>query len=300
MRISSNQIFQSSVRTMQSQQVELEQTQSQLSSGVRIQKPSDDPRGVGSAINLELRLEELAQYDRNGIRATTALNLQEQTLANASDVILRLREITLQGSSPSVDNAQRKLLGEEVSAQINILLSIANSRDGSGEYIFGGSRTDQTPFQEGSNGIEYAGSQQPRGIAVGVGLEIQVLDPGNRIFSSGGSDLVFATVARLQNALETSDEFDVEASRQILQELDSTLETLTSQRAIVGARLTQVEFSSNFNSDWSLQLKTALSETRDVDYAETISLLNQQVTALEAAQRTFVSISDLSLLRFLG
>lgn len=285
---------------MQSQQVELEQTQSQLGSGVRIQKPSDDPRGVGSAINLELRLEELAQYDRNGIQATTALNLQEQTLANASDVILRLREITLQGSSPSVDNAQRKLLGEEVSAQINILLSIANSRDGSGEYIFGGSRTDQTPFQETRNGIEYAGSQQSRGIAVGVGLEIQVLDPGSRIFSSGGSDLVFATVARLQNALETSDEFDVEASKQILQELDSTLETLTSQRAIVGARLTQVEFSSNFNSDWSLQLKTALSETRDVDYAETISLLNQQVTALEAVQRTFVSISDLSLLRFLG
>lgn len=285
---------------MQSQQVELEQTQSQLGSGVRIQKPSDDPRGVGSAINLELRLEELAQYDRNGIQATTALNLQEQTLANASDVILRLREITLQGSSPSFDNAQRKLLGEEVSAQINILLSIANSRDGSGEYIFGGSRTDQTPFQETINGIEYAGSQQSRGIAVGVGLEIQVLDPGSRIFSSGGSDLVFATVARLQNALETSDQFDVEASKQILQELDSTLETLTSQRAIVGARLTQVEFSSNFNSDWSLQLKTALSETRDVDYAETISLLNQQVTALEAVQRTFVSISDLSLLRFLG
>lgn len=285
---------------MQSQQVELEQTQSQLGSGVRIQKPSDDPRGVGSAINLELRLEELAQYDRNGIQATTALNLQEQTLANASDVILRLREITLQGSSPSFDNAQRKLLGEEVSAQINILLSIANSRDGSGEYIFGGSRTDQTPFQETGNGIEYAGSQQSRGIAVGVGLEIQVLDPGSRIFSSGGSDLVFATVARLQNALETSDQFDVEASKQILQELDSTLETLTSQRAIVGARLTQVEFSSNFNSDWSLQLKTALSETRDVDYAETISLLNQQVTALEAVQRTFVSISDLSLLRFLG
>lgn len=300
MRISSNQIFQSSVRTMQSQQVELEQTQSQLGSGVRIQKPSDDPRGVGSAINLELRLEELAQYDRNGIQATTALNLQEQTLANASDVILRLREITLQGSSPSIDKAQRKLLGEEVSAQINILLSIANSRDGSGEYIFGGSRTDQTPFQESSNGIEYAGSQQPRGIAVGVGLEIQVLDPGSRIFSSGGSDLVFATAARLQNALETSDQFDVEASKQILQELDSTLETLTSQRAIVGARLTQVEFSSNFNSDWSLQLKTALSETRDVDYAETISLLNQQVTALEAVQRTFVSISDLNLLRFLG
>ena len=285
---------------MQSQQVKLNQTQSQLGSGVRIQKPSDDPRGVGSAINLELRLEELEQYDRNGTQATTALNLQEQTLANASDVILRLREITLQASSPSIDKAQRELLAEEVSAQVNILLGIANSRDGSGEYIFGGSRTDQPPFKEGANGIEYAGSQQPRGVAVGVGLEIQVLDPGSRIFSSGESDLVFATAARLQNELEYADQFEVETSEQLLEELDNTLETLTSQRAIVGARLTQVEFSSNFNSDWSLQLQTALSETRDVDYAETISLLNQQVTALEAVQRTFVRVSDLNLLRFLG
>lgn len=285
---------------MQSQQAGLKQTQGQISSGIRIQKPSDDPRGVGSAINLELRLEELAQYDRNGIQATTALNLQEQSLASASDVILRLREITLQGSSPSLDKAQRKLLSEEVSAQFNILLGLANSRDGSGEYIFGGSRTDQPPFQDTVNGIEYAGSRQPRSVAVGVGLEIQTLDPGSRIFSSGESGLVFASAARLQNALQVSEQFDVAVSEEILAELDNVLETITSQRAIVGARLTQVEFSSNFNSDWSLQLQTALSETRDVDYAETISLLNQQVTALEAIQRTFVSISDLNLLRFLG
>lgn len=94
--------------------------------------------------------------------------------------------------------------------------------------------------------------------------------------------------ARMNNELES-----------VLQGLDEGLGRVADSQATVGARLGAIETQRGINDDHLLQLRTTLSEVRDVDYAEVISRFNQQLLALQAAQQSFAQVSRLSLFDFL-
>ena len=298
MRISTSQIFNQSLKSMQRQQSELQISQAQLSSGLKLLKPSDDPIGIGRSLNLEASLASLEQYGRNSLRAESSLNLQEQTLESTAESVQRLRELTLQGGVPSNDGKERRLLAEEVNAQINILLGLANTRDENGEYIFAGSRTDQQPFvRNTSEDVLYEGSQTPKELALNGSTTIQVRDPGDALFVAAEGN-IFAAAKQLKELL-ASDSGNISSGiESVLEQLGKSQETLNANRATVGARLNQVELADDINAGIKLQLQTLLSETRDADYFETISRFNQQLTALEAVQKTFMQVSELSLLKF--
>jgi flagellar hook-associated protein 3 FlgL len=299
MRISTSQIFNQSLKSMQRQQSELQISQSQLSSGLRLQKPSDDPTGMGRALNLESSLASLDQYARNNLRAGSSLNLQEQTLASTAESVQRLRELALQGGSPGNDANERRLLAEEVEAQINTLLSLVNTRDENGEYIFAGSRTDQPPFvRNATEDVLYQGSQVAKELALSEGTIIKIRDPGDALFiEEPGS--VFVAAKELRELLTGNSNNITSGIENVLERLGKSQETLDAQRAVIGARLNQAEMADEINAGLKFQLQTVLSQTRDVDYLEVISRFNQQVTALEAVQKTFISVSELSLLKFL-
>ncbi len=298
MRISTSQIFETSLRAMQRQQQGIEKSQSQLSSGQKVQKPSDDPIGIGRTLNLENQMSSLEQYERNAQRAKSTLGLQEQTLANVGDSILRLRELALQGGSPANDTRERTMLAGEVKAQINILMGLVNTRDDTGEYVFAGTRDDVPPFVVNAQGdVEYQGSPTARQLALNDTTTVQTRDPGDQLFLDGESN-VFAAANELRQLLEGSDPNIVPELEQVLVRLGKSQEVLNAQRASIGNRLGQIELTDDFNADMKLQLKQVLSDTRDADYLEAISLFNQQVTALEAIQKTFMQVSQLSILRF--
>lgn len=298
MRISTRQLFEQSLKSMQRQQSGLQTSQSQLSSGLRLQKPSDDPIGIGRALNLENQMASLDQYARNGLRAQASLSLQEQTLASTSESVQRLRDLALQGGVPSNDGKERSMLAEEVRAQVNILLSLGNTRDENGDYIFGGTRADVVPFvRDPVDAVIYQGSSTPRSLALNEGTSVQMRDPGDKLFLDGEAN-VFAAAEELRTLL-TSGGGDINSGiEQVLTRLGKAQETLTAHRATIGARLNQIELADDINAGLKLQMQQVLSETRDADYLETISRFNQQITALEAVQKTFMQVSELSLLKF--
>ncbi len=100
---------------------------------------------------------------------------------------------------------------------------------------------------------------------------------------NNGSDL-----ARLHNELNES-----------LREIDGSLEHLLDVRGKVGVRLNTLDTQLNVNENSLVQLEQSMSNLADVDYAQAISDMNQQLTALQAAQQIYVKIQDLSLFRFL-
>jgi flagellar hook-associated protein 3 FlgL len=298
MRISTKQIYDNSLRTMQRQQRSVEQSQSQLSTGQRVQKPSDDPIGIGRTLNLENQLSSLDQYERNAQRAKSTLSLQEQTLSNAGDSILRLRELALQGGSPVNDLTQRAMLAQEVEAQISILMGLGNTRDDTGEYVFAGTRDDGPPFVVNPAGaVEYQGSQTPRHLALSDTTGVQTRESGDRLFLDGQAN-VFAAAEELREVLGGSKLDIVPDLERILVRLGKSQEVLNAQRASIGNRLGQVELTEEFNGNLKQQLQGVLSDTRDANYLEAISQFNQQLTALEAVQKTFMQVSQLSILRF--
>jgi flagellar hook-associated protein 3 FlgL len=94
--------------------------------------------------------------------------------------------------------------------------------------------------------------------------------------------------AKIQNALT-----------QGLANLDQALNTISNQRAAVGARLGNIDSIDSINQDFKLQLETVLSATQDLDYAEAITRFNLQLSSLQAAQQAYVKTADLSLFRYI-
>jgi flagellar hook-associated protein 3 FlgL len=84
-----------------------------------------------------------------------------------------------------------------------------------------------------------------------------------------------------------------------LEHLDQAIGNVTQARADIGGRLQALETQQNTNTDLVLQLKTTLSDTRDLDYSEAVTRMNQQLTALQAAQASYVKVMGLSLFNYL-
>ena len=96
MRVSTNWMHQQSVATMLDRQSDLSRLNTQMSTGKRINQPSDDPVGAARALDLSHLTADVAQYQRNISAANARLGLEDQTLSNAGNVLGRVRVLVLQ------------------------------------------------------------------------------------------------------------------------------------------------------------------------------------------------------------
>ena len=118
MRISTNQIFSQGLRGFQSQQVEIARIQMQLASGQKHLRPSDDPAEVARSLELEQIVSVTRQYQDNIDMAESRLRLEETTLGSANDLLVRVRELAVQGASTILsDDARQALVAEQESLE---------------------------------------------------------------------------------------------------------------------------------------------------------------------------------------
>lgn len=120
-----------------------------------------------------------------------------------------------------------------------------------------------------------------------------------------GSQSIFATLSNLIGALERSTVTSAEKARyqtdlaSALVNLDQASENVLRVRAAVGSRLAEIDMLEGVNGDLDLQYTQTLSSLQDLDYAKTVSELTRKQTDLEAAQKSFMSTSQLSLFKYL-
>jgi len=187
MRISTSLIFNQALRAIQTQQAALAKTQNQLARGTRILTPSDDPAGAKRLLDLRQALELNARFQSNADAATTRLTLEESTLAGVTDVLQRVRELTVQANAATLTDADRRSLAAEVNQRLEELLGLANTRDGNGEYLFAGFSTGTRPFSRTTTGIAYHGDEGQRFLSLGPAFDIAVGDSGTSVFRAVAS-----------------------------------------------------------------------------------------------------------------
>lgn len=312
MRVSTSQVFRNGVDSIQRSQQDLSRTQLQLGSGKRILSPSDDPSGAVKSLQLTSAAGKLEQYERNALSVMQRLHSTETVLTSVVDGLQRVRELVVQGNNGSQTNETRAMIANEIAQVREELLQLANSQDANGEYLFAGLRSWEQPFVAGENGVDYRGDEGSRSVQISAVRSVPVGDPGQDVFSvpapgDGATDsrLLFDLYADIESVLKRgpdaeggSESFHADMG-QALGDLDQALGRLLETRTSLGARMNTVETQSRINEDQLLQVKTALSEIQDLDYAEAISRFNLQQTALQAAQQTFVQVQRLSLFNFL-
>ena len=299
MRISTAQIFRQGVDAMLNRQKELSQTELQVASGKRILNPSDDPSATVRILDLKETQQRLLQFQRNADAATAKLDQEETALQGMENLLQRVRELAVQGNNDPLGAEGRSAVAAEIRQHIDSFLQLANTRDANGEYVFAGFQSQTTPFShDGVGNFSYHGDSGQRMLKIGESREVAVGDPGSIFMdfaaAGGGTTNVGEVLYRLATNLEAGNG-DPEA----LSDIDTALGSLLNLRAKVGARMNAIDDQKDANDAFDLAVTTVRSSLEDLDYAEAISRFNQQLTALQAAQQSFIKIQDMSLFNFM-
>ena len=182
MRVSTLSFYNQGVIAMQEQQAQLQKSELQIASGLRISKPSDDPAAAVKVLDLKANLEVLDQYSRNSAIAEASLGFEESVVANVNNTLQRIRELAVQGNNSALQDRDKQSIAQEMYQRLDELVSLANTRDSQGEYIFGGYKVDSPPFVELNGEVVYRGDQGQRKLQVGEGSQVITRDSGSAVF----------------------------------------------------------------------------------------------------------------------
>lgn len=188
MRVSTGMIFDAGVNSINRQTASLLQLQQQVSSGRRILNPSDDPVAAARALEVTQSRNVTAQFALNHNNATSALGLEEAQLTSSTDILARIRELTVQAGNTSLSASDRKAIAFELRSRFDEMLGIANATDGSGQYLFSGFMGSTQPFGGtvedilGGNEIQYFGDDGQRRLQISPNRFLEVSDSGNDVF----------------------------------------------------------------------------------------------------------------------
>ena len=154
-----------------------------MASGKRVLVPSDDPVATSQLMQLSQTKATTEQYQANATSAQNRLNTEEGALQSVTNLLQRMRELAVQGNNATQTNDTRQYLATEVRQRLGELLGIANTKDGTGDYIFSGTKNATQPFTyKLGQGYVYDGSQAQRFVQIGPGRTIADGDPGSTVF----------------------------------------------------------------------------------------------------------------------
>jgi flagellar hook-associated protein 3 FlgL len=307
MRISTQTLFETGAAQLGTLQSGLVKTHQQIASGRRILTPSDDPVAAARALEVSQSQSLNTQYGVNRQHAKSALGAVEGTLSSVTALLQDVKTNVIAAGNGSYSDTERGFLATELRGRFEQLLGLANSRDATGNYMFSGFQTATPPFEETAivvgtvtmAGAAYQGDQGQRLMQVDSTRQMAVSSPGQAVFQDGDQG-IFQTLGALIEQLETPGTTGLTAALATANNnIDQALDNVLTVRASVGSRLQELDTLDNAGEDRHLQYSQILSELQDLDYTQALTQLSQQQFTLEAAQRSFMAVSGLSLFKFL-
>ena len=168
MRISSSSMYRVPIDSIIRQQAEIERTQLEVSSGVKKGELAKDASAARRVADLERQLADGEQFASNVDTVTSRLGTTEGTLDSAINLMQRVRELAVMSLNGSLAGGQRTAVATEIRALNDQLFALANRRSSSGEYLFGGTKTDAEPLRRTGTGgaVEYHGDSIERTVRI--------------------------------------------------------------------------------------------------------------------------------------
>lgn len=285
---------------LQSSLSRLQQTQEQLSSGRRLNRPSDSPVDTVAAMQLRAQQGQQEQLSRNIDDGLAWLNTADSALNQTSSSLNRVRQLVLAGSNATNGPAEREAMAAEVDQLRAGILQLANSQYG-GRPVFAGTQDTAAAYDPATGAYLGNGATVDRTVSDDAASgRVPVSVPGSAAFTTllaDPSDPTGAGVlARVSAALRSGDTTSLGSA---LGDLDTAGEALRSTQSTVGARtnrLTAAQSSGALRAD---TVTSRLAAVEDIDLAKTITDLSLQQTAYQAALGAAAKVVQPSLMDFL-
>jgi flagellar hook-associated protein 3 FlgL len=308
MKISTQLLFDRAAEQMSLVQNKLADSQAHLAQGKQILKPSDAPDQAAVVQRLKTVMSRQESFLSSMVTLRSRLENEDTTLKSASDLLVRAKEIAVHAANDTLSPINRRALGKEMQAVRDQLLSLANSKDNNGNFLFAGSRSTKPAFDAPAPGESpvYQGDQTKMTVMVGEQRSIPTNRTGTDAFVSlnrpgptPGSVQGVSFFKVMDDLVAGINNSNGVAMQRGVDEMTSLLNGMSLAHADIGTDMNVVEQQTGVIEDTILNLKTNLSTVEDLDYAAAITKMNQQLLSLEAAQSSFSKISQLSLFNYL-
>lgn len=290
MRVTQGMLSNNMMRNIANSNATLNTYMNQLSSGKKINLPSDDPVIAMNGMNNRTQLSEIKQFQRNTNEVHNWMDNSDAALNQATQSMQKLRELAVQASNDTYDVDERRNMKEEAEEMKEHLIGIANTNV-NGKYIFNGTNTDTKPIGEGGE-ILLADETDPVMIQVADGTILQANVDPESVFN----EKLFSDIDNFIDSLEGNDQAEIEQS---IESMDENITNTINARADLGARMNRLELVENRLSEQEIAATQTMSENEDIDYAEVITKLITQESVHRAALSAGSRIIQPSLMDFL-
>lgn len=291
-RITSQMLTTAAQRNLAHSQAALARLQEQGSSGTKLAKPSDDPAATASALEVRSAQRAREVHERNANDALGWLGTVDTALGQSTDILRRVRDLTLQGSNQGVMSAEsREALAVEIDALKDALLQQANT-----QYL------GRSVFAANSlAGSAYAPDYTYSGVA-GTSLERRI-GPDSNVTVDGDGVAAFGQGATSVFALLDGISADLRAGTAVsgrVSQIDTAMSAITTQRSIAGSRYAQVERGKDLLAMSKNELEARRAGLEDADLGQIIIDLKMQEVAYQAALSVTARAVPPTLLEFLA
>lgn len=184
MRISTNTLFEIGASRLGELQTSLGKTQEQISTGRRVLTPADDPVAAAQALELSQARAMNSQLAVNRQGARHSLNMQEQALQSVTGLVQDVQTLVVSAGNGALDSSQRQFMATELRGRLEDLLGLANTTDGSGNFLFAGYQNTTQPFSRTATGAQYNSDQGQRTLQVGLQRTLALSEPGSAVFEN--------------------------------------------------------------------------------------------------------------------
>ncbi len=306
MRITQTMLARMSMQQLTNQRGRLARTQEQAATGLRVNRPSDDPVDYRSALRLKDSVSQTGRYLRSIDLSRTRLHATENAIADAAQVVGEAQALAVQAGNSTNGATARAALRVQVEQYFDQILDASNARASGGGYVFSGVASDTVAFVQTGTFVSgsppptvaFAGDDSAVSVEIDEGVSIEVTRSGQGAFQ--GPVDVFAVLGQLWQGL---DQPDSSASRALIRtamgDLTVAFDHLNVERAHIGGAEAKADsFELRLRSQ-EQELATQVSVLEDADAYQVYSDLAAQEAALQASLEVTARMQQPTLLDFL-
>jgi flagellar hook-associated protein 3 FlgL len=281
---------------------QLSTTSEEMSTGLSINQPSDNPYGASLAVSLNTDLSGLSAYSNNVNDGTAWTSAASTALDNVQSMVQRVQELVVQASNGTESASDLQATGAEVSQLKDAIKQEANTQY-NGQYIFSGTATGTEPYSS-STGDVFQGNTSSVNREVGPNSSVPVNADISSLLGSGSSAAdgkLLDTLTQISNDLSGGTSADVaDLSSNQLTGLQTSLNSLEGLQANVGSAQNRLTLASTRITGLQTSDTAALSNDQDANIAQTYTTYSNEQAALTAALRAGANIVQSSLMNFLS
>ena len=267
----------------------------QLSSGKRVNRPSDDPTAAAEDVLNLSQQAQVDQYTQNTSGLNGLFQTADSALASVIDSLNQAVSLGTQGATGTLSTSDRQALAASIQGVLSQVVELANTSY-QGSYIFGGTAVTSAPFSSGANGVTYNGTDGVNQATIADGMSIQTNVPGSQLFMQPGSDVI-GSLEQLVTAVQSG---DPTATANATTVLSNALSYLSSQRVFYGNTMSQLNDEQTTLGQESTNLKSEENTLVGVDMAQAATEVTQAQTDDQAVLAAAARVLPMTLLNYLA